>query len=218
MATFLNETFTDSDGAVLPSGHVGETGATWTRQSGYTIGVHTVGTNRVYCTTATSIMQASGTPAGADYSVTATLRVVSAANEQNNGVIGRAAAAAATFYYAVMRRVSSGGGTWSIQLGKYVNNTATALGSQTISAPSNGTDHTIELRMVGDQISAYYDGSLSVGPVTDSAITAAGNAGIFADTVATTSTGRHIADVTAVDLVPGKQTMVGQAVKRASYY
>jgi hypothetical protein len=216
MATFLTDTFTDTNAVALTS-HTGETGATWTTQTGQT-GIATIQTNRIYHSGGgRAVVQASGTPASADYDVTATLRLVSGVNG-DVGVIGRASTSANTFYTAYVLR---SGTTYQIALVRCVAGTLTALTGTNfvgITAPTVGTDHTLTLRMVGSAISAYWDGVLTTGPLTDTNITAAGKAGTFSDIVVTTTTGFHVADVNAVDLVTGKSFVRMQAVNRASTY
>ena len=211
MATFLNDTFTGANGTALTA-HTGETGATWTIQSTWSDA--NIQTNRVYGSVAA--VQASGVPASPDYDVLGTINIVSAANV-TAGVAGRMAAAADTFYYAAIVRTSGGGGTWTVQVAKRVAGVQTTLSSTGISALTVGTDHTLRLHMVGSSISAILDETTTFGPTTDTAITAAGRAGIIALTE-TSTTGFHIADITATDVKPGKIFRVNQAVNRAAYF
>lgn len=218
MATFLNDTFTGANGGLL-SAHTPDSGGSWTQQTGYATGVYTVQTNRIFAgpTGGNAVYQASGSPATPDYEVTATIRIVSAANV-DIGVIGRAAAAAQTFYITLVKRVASGP-TWTIELYKCVAGSFTTLGSfPTIAAPTVGTDHTLKLSMVGSAIAAYWDGVLTSAAATDTAITAAGKAGIYSDLLSTTSTGFHIDTITATDIGLGKIFSVNQAVNRAAYF
>lgn len=215
MATFLNDTFTDTNGVALTS-HTGETGATWTKNTVYSSSTAAVQTNRVYPTfSGNSCWYASGTPASADYEVTATVNIVSAINV-NAIVCGRMSTSADTMY---MLQIQLSGGTWSLKMYSGVAGAYTQLGGTvTPATPTVGTDHTLKLRMVGTQISAYYDGALVLGPITDTAVSAAGKAGIQFNFVATSSTGFHIADVVATDISLGKIFNVNQAAKRAAYF
>lgn len=219
MATFLNDTFTDTDTTVLTS-HTGETGATWTRQTGENAsGQFTVRTNRIYCSTAQAVLQASGAPATPNYDVTATIRVVSTVTSII-GVVGRASTSARTYYLAFYNRVTSGG-AWSVGLQRMLAGTASTLVENSITSFTAGTTHTLLLRMVGDQISVYSDGVLVVGPVTDANITTAGKGGVWSNTAVTTTTGHHIDTITAADAVTtpvGKTFAKLQAVNRASTY
>lgn len=205
MATFLNDTLTDTNGVLLTA-HTGETGATWAKETGQT-GVFTVQTNRIYCSTTNACYYSSGVPVHPDYEVTGTVEIITAANNEV-GIVGRAATGAVTHYWASLKRVSSGGGTWSLNLNSYVNGTANSLGTYACGALT-GT-HTIKLRMVGNQISVYLDGTLRIGPVTDTAVTAAGRAGVRAITAVTTTTGFHIADISAAEVI-GKVDTVTDA-------
>ena len=137
MATFLSDTFTDTNTTLLQD-HTGETGATWAKNGGTASAVFTIYNNRIYCGNATTWYYASGTPASADYEVTATIRIVSAANN-TVGVIGRQVTSAATGYTAMLTRVSTGGGTWTVNLYRHLSGSST-LGTYTISSPpSAGT-------------------------------------------------------------------------------
>lgn len=225
MATFLNDTFTGTDGDTLISTHVGETGATWTRNTVGTFsgGQFVIKTNRIYTSGVTAMVYASGTPASADYSVILNLHVVTIANINILGAAGRSSTNANTMYLAYINRVTSGG-TWTVYLNKRVTGTNTSFGNFVITTPTAGSDHTLELRMVGDQISLYYDGVLQVGPVTDTAITAAGRAGIYSDIAVTTTTGTHIDTITGSDIVSSlpppliRNEPLTVAVRRASLY
>lgn len=192
---FLIDTFTDTNGVVLTS-HIGEQGATWTKMPS-NAGVLTVQANRLYCSTSPAATYASGVAMTPDYDVTVAIRVVTTAVNMEIGAIGRSADAANTYYVAFMDRVSSGGGTVRARLGKFVNNTFTALGSAVTITPAASSDHTITLRMVGTAISCLYDGVVTVGPITDSSITEAGEAGVHAITASSTTTGFHLDSIEA---------------------
>jgi hypothetical protein len=51
--------------------------------------------------------------------------------------------------------------------------------------------------MAGDQISFYVEGVLEIGPITDSAITAAGKVGVRSTNASAASTGIHLDTLTA---------------------
>lgn len=216
MATFLNDTFTDTNGVALGS-HTGETGATWTKHpaSIYASSAAAVQTNRIFASVGGTCFYASGIPASADYEVTGTINIVSAANV-DAVVCGRMSTSADTMYQVQIRRNA---GTWTGKLFKGVAGVYTQLGSTyTPATPTVGSDHTLKLGMVADQISGYYDGALVIGPVTDSAVTAAGRAGVLFSFAVTSSTGFHTGDITATDIGLGKILRVNQAVSRAAYF
>src|SRR5512139_261662 len=196
VATFLSDTFTDTDNVTLQN-HTGETGATWATTSG----TLTVTANRVWSTNNPGRYYASGTPGSADYSVTAIVRVITLSITGWTMVCGRMATDSDTQYVAALRRASQGGGTWSLEVSKTVTGTSTLLGSTTVTTPSANSDHTLTLTMVGDQISGTYDGT-TIGPYTDSGITTAGKAGLrpFNNSAGST-TGVHYDSITATDYV-----------------
>ena len=216
MAQFLNDTFTDTNAVVLTS-HTGETGATWTRQTGENAsGQFTVQSNRIFCSTGQAVLQASGTPTTPDYDVTATIRVVTTVTSIV-GVIGRAAPAARTYYLAFYNRITSGG-AWSVGIQRMVAGTANTLVENTITSLTAGTDHTLMLRMVGNRITAYSDGVVVAGPLLDSNITAAGKAGVWSNTTVTTTTGHHIDTITALDTpIPGKNFNRAPIIRASAY-
>lgn len=224
MATFLNDTFTDTNGVVL-SAHAGETGATWVKNTALNGGDVTINTNRIYCSATPIAYYASGTPASADYTVTATIYFASTALNAFAAVCGRQATGAATMYGAHIDRVTTGGGQIRFWLASYVAGTQVVMSPITVITPAAASSHTVKLIMVGDQISATYDDTVVVhGPYTNTAITAAGKAGVRFSGAATTSTGFHIDDISAADpaavAVPPLiiDRALSVAVKRASLY
>lgn len=143
----------------------------------------------------------SGSPASADYSVSATgFAKETSAGDAAVGVSGRVDTTAATQYHARY----AGGATDAWQLFKFVAGTATQLGSNSAQALTDETGYAIELRMVGTTIELYKQGSSTPTiSVTDSSITAAGKAGIrFFQSSGTVgdNNGLHIDDFSAVDI------------------
>lgn len=194
---FVTDTFTEGGtGTVSLNTHVGEVGATWTGHphANYGGGPLTldVDVDRVYGT-GTNASYTSGTPPSADYYVQANF-CVQTVIAQSNGIAGRMDTTADTMYLA--RLVD--GVNW--QLRKIVAGAATTLGStSSTGVPSAGNCATGKLTMTGDQISFSVTGSGTViGPITDSAITAAGRAGIRNNgAVATATTGIHLDNFSA---------------------
>jgi hypothetical protein len=199
MSTFLSDTFTGSDGTDL-SAHAGETGATWTKHGSVSGGALVISNNRIRGTVndAEVLYYASGTPATADYTVTAVVNLVSQVAEANQAVAvaGRTDTAAKTFYVFFVQAFNS-----LCTLGKYVAGTFTVLATspQTFAAD---TDYTIALEMVGTAIKGYLNG-VAVCSVTDAAIATAGRAGVWAYDQTSPTSDLHICSVSAADAAGG---------------
>lgn len=91
----------------------------------------------------------------------------------------------------------------AIGLDKLIANVATNLGASPLANVLTVGAHTLSLRMSGDQISALWDGSVVIGPVTDSAFAAAGKAALrvgASAVVQTTSTGSQADRFTVTSL------------------
>lgn len=197
MSQFVYDTFTDTDG-VLPTSHTGETGATWTKHASGGGGAAVISNaNRVRGTSSTrSLYYASGTPASADYDVTAVLYAVST-TDTYPGPCGRIDTAAETMYYVTWDHTR---GLW--ELSKRVAGALTSLGTYADTF-TVGTSKTCMLRMVGSTISVLIDGVSRIS-VTDTAISAAGKAGFRQGNAASTnSTGVHIDSISADDPASG---------------
>ena len=171
-AAFVFDTFTGANGTLL-SAHTGETGATWTRHPSYAGSTMSIQTNRIKEDVGSNgCYYASGTPVGADYTVSASLYCVDATSSNTFGVVGRLATAANTFYHGRYGGAANG---W--QLYKWVAGVATQLGSNSAATLTNTTSYDVTLKMVGTTISLIVDGVVKVS-VTDNAIAAAGLAGV----------------------------------------
>ena len=174
MAQFASAAFTGTAFATLQS-----VDANWSKQTGYT-GDLILGSTGAYCirndVSTAGVYQHSGSPASADYTVSADLTYYSAGSAvpPQMGVCGRMEAAAQTFYFLTYTHGSN-----NLRLFKAVAGTLTQLGSSYTVTLANNTPRSALLRMEGDQISGELDGSTVIGPVTDTAITAAGKAGIY---------------------------------------
>jgi len=137
----------------------------------------------------------TGTPASADYTVSADL-VYIGASSSNLGVLGRVNTAATTYYHA---RYDTTSGGW--QLYKRVAGTFTQLGSTSTQTFSSGTKNLL-LSMVGSTIALYKEGGGSPTiSASDSAITAAGYSGLRAS--ADTSSSIHADTFSADDVSSG---------------
>lgn len=186
MSVFASDTYTGTDwitinakGAILGGpivDHPNEDGA-W-----YIYG------NRALCRTA-GLCYYAGTPASADYSVSADIVIKSSAG--STGVAGRISTTQRTYYTAYIEQT-----TGIVVLAKRVNGAITGLG---VSDDSFGVGtHRLTLDMVGTTIRALIDG-VEVVSVTDASITAAGKAGIRAPVISDTTTGKHLDNFVATD-------------------
>jgi len=173
VAYIVNDTFSETEDTTLAS-HTGEVGATWVSHPSYATGAAVVEASgdKVYFNTNSTCYYASGAPPSADYSVFATIYVQSNGASLSAGVIGRASTSANTFYLARYGGTSSG---W--QLYKFVNGSATQLGSTVVQSLSLSGSYSIELRMEGTSIKLFVDGAETIS-ATDSDIADAGKVGI----------------------------------------
>jgi hypothetical protein len=177
MATFVSDTFTDTDGTNITA-HTGETGATWTRHGSATVSTSVINSNALSDGgSSNDICYASGLPAGVEYTVSAVTSwpVTGAAC---TGICGRMDTAANTFY--MLRNTSA----TSLELFKRVAGTFTSLGTFTISSPV-GTTQTLNLEITDATKKAFQDGTERISS-TDNAITAAGRAGLRGNGSSTT--------------------------------
>jgi hypothetical protein len=200
VATFVNDTFTGAINTALTA-HTGETGATWTKHASSgagTVILTDVNRARVGTTGGTILYYASGTPAGADYSVAAP--VFAASNTTRAiGVTGRVDTAANTYYGAFYDGTNT---RWELR--SVVAGVVTTLGTSA-QALTVGSTYTATLQMVGTAITLLVDGS-SVVSVTDSSIAAAGSVGVLGSTASTNTTGYHLDSLTATDAVAATTT------------
>jgi hypothetical protein len=147
--------------------------------------------NRALCRTG-GTNYISGTPASADYTVQVDVRVFSAIG--NSGVVGRVNTGAKTFYGLYIHANNN-----ELVLYKHVGGAVTTL-DVFVSAGffDAGSTYTIELEMIGTAIKGYVDG-VERCSATDSAITAAGKAGIRCPSISDTTTGKHLDNFIATD-------------------
>ena len=170
------DSFTGAAGTLL-SAHTPETGTSWTRWVNDTITGYLTGANRIRKDNVTGGVgyYTATVPASANYKVEADVVVQSLTTGDHIGVIGRwditATTGSGTFYLA---RYETSSSSW--QLLKSVNGTATSLGSfaQTLSV---GGTYRLGLDMSGTTIRLLVDGVSRIS-ATDSAVTAAGRAGV----------------------------------------
>lgn len=164
MTTVLaSDAFTGTDGASLV-GRVADRGGLWTVRSG----AFAISSNKLSSTTQPSLATLSALVTGtADYDVLSDIQITD--NLNSLGVTGRHSVIDATFYHF---RWLSG----FVQLFAFVSGTATLL-TEASYPLTNGTTARLMLRMRGSLISGHVNGAQIVS-VTDTAITAAGTAGL----------------------------------------
>jgi lysophospholipase L1-like esterase len=188
---FLQETFSGTPGTAITS-LTPTTGGSWVAQTGYSPSsanaIDSAGTG-LYSPSAAGVYQNGANPGVADYYVEAVLTFLTTLTNDDVGIIGRADAAANTFYFF---RYKSG--NW--QLFKEVAGTATQLGTSQPDTWTSGT-RTPRLTMTGTSITAAVGGTSISFTVTDSAITAAGHAGVRFGTAQASGTGIHMTSIVA---------------------
>ena len=208
MAQFASASFTGTAGTELSAAD-----ANWTKapsSSAQNIILSDAGRGRLDAANASAaIYYHSGTPANADYSVSATLFAKETSGGRTYiGVTGRQSTSVNTHYLAWY----GGGSADAWQLYKVVAGTVTQLGSSSGQVLSDETGYAVKLEMIGTAIKLYKEGSSTPTiSVTDSAITAAGKAGIrgaqtdgsFGDTL-----GLHIDDFSADDAVTNRYLLL----------
>jgi hypothetical protein len=210
---FVSDTFTGTNGTLL-NAHVGELGATWTKHGFYGAGSYTINANRIYLTAANAGYYSSAIPTSPDYDVEAIIHCFS----NNVGSIqfsGRMSTTRDTMYLVVVT-------TGQIQLYSFVEAAGTSLGvfNNTFVA---GNDYTVRLRMVGSSISVKLNGTTVIGPVTDTAITAAGRVGVRGSGgLAGTATSFHMDSIsgqkfTTVTITPATETNTAQSLDKDKY-
>ena len=198
MAQFASDAFTGTTGDLLTT-----YSANWTQHpNSATTAQIASGRVRVTAGGLASLYYHSGSPANADYSVLADIHELSDPTSADAGVVGRLSTSAATFYFARHAKFPSPA-TDAWQLFKCVAGTFTQLGSNVTDAIATGTSAQVMLRMQGTSIALYKRGEATATiSVTDSAITAAGKAGlrIFGDSPSPTDTTLyHLDNFLAVD-------------------
>lgn len=113
-----------------------------------------------------------------------------------------------TFYHARAQRVSGTSLNW--QMFKFVANTATQLGSSVSQTIAAGNSYNLKLNVSGTTIELYDEGGGSPTiSATDSAITAAGFAGLRENGAATDSTLYHLDNFSAEEAGGGSFSSTG---------
>lgn len=189
MATFASDSFTGTEDTELSAYD-----ASWIKVTGNT-GNAEIASNRVRASGTTfTAYYYNATPPSADYPVQATIHTVTSVTNATAGVLGRVSSSANTFYQANAHATSG----W--QLFKRVAGTATQLGSSVAQTYTAGQSYDVKLSMSGTTIELYKLGeSTAAISVTDSAISAAGFAGLrfSSPTVPSDTSNFHIDDWSA---------------------
>ena len=196
MATFASATFTGTAGTDLVVAD-----SNWTEHPNNNLGQMVItDANRGRTTDGNyTCYYHNGAPANANYEVSADLYCASNASSHYDAICARLATSAITFYGAYVVGASG------YQLYKVVAGTATQLGSTVARTFVAGTSYPVKIKVDGNQISVYKDNETTpiIGPITDTAITAAGKSGLRFLGVATNTTSFHIDNFTAADLGGG---------------
>lgn len=192
MGQFVLDTFTDTNGVAISS-HTGETGATWAALTG-NADTPTIQSNALdpgTGSTANGLWYASGTPASADYTVTAEVLF-------NNGTAAiagpgaRLSTSAQTGYFGFLFN----NGTHKFATYKYVSGVLTLIaGTGNTPTITSGVTYTITLDVSGTTVALRVQrssdsnwlnssGSWQAGQAnclssTDSSIASAGKAGLW---------------------------------------
>lgn len=200
---FASDTFTDTSGTLLAS-HVAVLGGTWVKHTSYgSSDLYISNANRCRALGTTEVYYSPATPSSADYTVQADLTILSALAGCIVGVVGRVDTAADTMYIAWYKQAT---GAWGLR--KHVAGTATALGADVVQALVSGD--VVQLSMIGTTIKLIVNG-ITLITVTDSAITAVGKAGVYAN-LGSDSTGYHLDNFSAVNVGTAPVNTVAPAV------
>ncbi len=204
MATFVNDTFTESADTALGS-HSGETGAAWTRVVGTGNWTVDAANDRAYCPLASGY-SASGVPATADYYVDAHVYAGTLTNA-TTGQVGVTVRnqGAGNCYWLVIRHPAN-----VIEIRKGIGGTSSILATNPLTL-STTTTYLIRLEVAGTTLTASVDGS-QVMQVSDSSYTTAGFAGVRSDTANDVVRDVSLVDFAATDGVTGISPTHGPAI------
>lgn len=202
--TFVTDTYTGTAGTALAS-RAGETGASWTTQTGSSSGLILSDTNRLRLGTpdVDTFSYASGTPVSVQYDVRAGFHTFTTIADHTTLLWARMSTTERTGYFGMYNRVPGTLELWAVLANAY-----TLLGSCSVTFP-NGSDYTVSLEVrTGTEQLWYWLSSAPETPTqcvsaTDTSITTAGKVGVgmYAPTAASTnSTDIHYNDFTAQDV------------------
>jgi hypothetical protein len=193
MATFASDTFTGTAGTALTA-HTPDVGGSWTNPGGISSVLSNANRVRGGTGSTESDHINQGTPAGADYDVQVDL-IPLTVTASYAGVAGRSDATMGTNastgrVYLAFHDGTAATPCWTLQKG--VNNTYTNIATSNATLVAN-TTYTILLQMRGSAQTVFVNG---VSTVTggDSAVTAAGKAGILIRDAANSNTADYQLD------------------------
>jgi hypothetical protein len=200
--TYGSDLFTGTNWQTLQS-HTANAGGPWVKHATAGGNWYIYG-NRALCRTAGIAYLSGVSPASADYTVKADLRVFGGSGD--TGVAGRINTGNSTFYYLYAK------GSTELVLAKMVSGAITSLDYYILGGLWDaGSTYTIELEMDGTDIKGYLDGVERVG-VVDSSITSTGKGGIRAPVISDTTTGKHLDNFSIFDATVaaiGRSSVVG---------
>jgi hypothetical protein len=180
MATFDSDAFTDTTGTLL-SAHTPTAGGSWAICTGTTntARITSGGRTRNSFSAGEADYLCQGTPGSADYTVQADLWAGSSAATNYAGLYGRSDPSGGqngTTGKTYLSLYDGGAPGWLLT--KAVNNTFTQLGSTFSQSLTLSTSTTFKMTMTGTSLVLNVAGTDRV-TTTDSAVTAAGQAGVF---------------------------------------
>ena len=181
MTDYALDTYTDTDWKPLVS-HAPTLGGPIVKHPTGGGDWYTVG-GRALCR-APGVNYYNATPASADYTVQADIRILSSIGSA--GVVGRVNPGTGTWYHAYLAP-----GNDELVLAKWVGGYASNIESKFGMGFSSNATYTLALEMIGTALNVYINGVLEIDN-TDSSITAAGKGGIRAGVISDTGTGKHI--------------------------
>lgn len=186
---FVEDSFTEASDTNLEN-HTGETGASWTKAPSETDTLVVDSGSNIL--TGSGLYYASGTPAGAEYDVEATI-FTGATGVRGTEIYARGSDSAETYY-----RARHAGHDDEFQLDKCVNGTLTSLGTWTLVA--DNSEHTLKLEVRDATKKVYVDGVERISS-TDNDITDAGLVGVGAFNADTNNA--YLVSVSATDVASG---------------
>lgn len=195
---FMSDNFTGTSGSTLES-RSGALGASWTRHADSTASryAYISSAGRARVGTADPVYYySSGVPSSADYSVEATIRLVSKLNNDQAMLLGRTTSAAGSYYTAGYSRSGGGDQYWSLRKG------ATVL-AYIDRAINEGVNYRATLVLRGPRVRLLVDGEEVVSYTDASPLGSAGKAGLLLGRSGSTpsdSAGVHIDDMVATPL------------------
>lgn len=170
-------------------------GTAWTKHGSYAPDAVVTDANRLRNNGGagtTALYYGSATPSHADEDIFADILMKSDNDASIVGLAARISTGADTFYRFVYDTVTNQWRLW-----KRIAGVDTELGSASAQTLTVDTEYTIGLRVRGDRIYTYVDGSAKHAAITDTGIAGPGQVGVYLSGDATNSTGLHLQHITA---------------------